>query len=375
MSGVPKVEEGSTVSATFTKDEGDSSYGSLRWKVQIKRPSEYQGRTFTLKVSYTLNGTKKTCVISGITFTPADIEKAREIQRVRLVDGSSVYESGGGIVSQTASRGQTRTLQMEVQYADADSWERLDPEDWSIAPDDAAVKVAANGSGYTLTLNVEDYARAVTVNCTTHYTDSSGGRADGPSVQYQFNPVSIVVDNGVPSTQKKYPVTRGTTEQVSFAIENLEGAKLYLLPKSDSTDANSMRVSLSGQAATITVAADTNQTKTFYFGVQTADGTKLPDSIACGLTLVPGAANLYDSSLNVISGGTYIPIATANSISSFDSSKSTPVGSGTVTLYTLGGDPIVYTANSGTSRYNMEYKGTTYKYGYPEHRISGWVKK
>jgi hypothetical protein len=375
MNSTPTVEAGSTVSATFVKDEADSSYGSLRWIVRIRRPSEYQNKTFTLKVGYTLNGKKKTCVISGITFTAAEIEKARVVDKVRLVDGSNVYESGSGLVSQTVSRGATKNLQMEIHYADDadDTWEQLTPDEWSISPDSKSVKVAKSTDGYNLTFDVADYAKTVTVNCTTHYSDSNGASAEGPGIQFTCNPVSILVDNGVPVTQTKYPVTRGTTQQVSFTIQNLEGARLYLLSKSDSTDANSMRVSLSGSDASITVSADTSQTKTFYFGVQTADGTKLPESIACGLTLVPGAANLYNSSLGKLSGGIYIPIATA--VSSFDSTKTTPVGSGSVDLYLLDGEKITYTANNSTSRYNMSYSGTTYKYGYPEHRISGWIQK
>jgi hypothetical protein len=189
----------------------------------------------------------------------------------------------------------------------------------------------------------------------------------------RFSPVTIALDNGAPSTQKTYPVTCGTTEQMSFTVANMEGASLMLLDKSDEQDSSTMRISMSGTNASVTVASGALHKMTFYFGVRAADGTELPSSISCEVGMMPGTANLYLNTAMNQAADTFIPLLN-NSFKQYDSTKSIPKGSGTVQIYTLSKGVITYSATSEACMYRMSYNGSNYKFGNPEYRISGWIR-
>jgi hypothetical protein len=134
-----------------------------------------------------------------------------------------------------------------------------------------------------------------------------------------------------------------------------------------------MRVSVSGKGATVTVAANTTQKKTFYFGVRTSDGTQLPDSVFCEVGMIPGTANLYKDTSLTKAENTFVPLIN-NTFRQYDSTKSAPSGSGTVQIYTLSKGAITYSATSAACLYRISFNGTTYKFANPEYRISGWIK-
>jgi hypothetical protein len=370
MSVSPVVLQGSTVDASFVKDNA-SSTGVLRWKVQIRRPSDYKGNSYTLKIGLTLHKKQLVATKNNISFTAADDEKGKTIEKVRLVDNNQLYNETG-IISVDASRGGAKSLTMQAKYAESADWITLDSDEWSITPDNSSVRASAGGGGYSLSMGIKDYTKTVVVNCRTRYFrgDQSG---DGPTLQLKFNPVTIALDNGAPSTQKAYPVTCGTTEQMSFAIRNLEGASVVILDRSDAQDASSMRVSASGKNASVTVATNAAQKKTFYFGVRAADGTELPSSVFCEVGMIPGKANLYRDTSMDRNENTFVPLLN-NNFRQYDSTKSAPTGNATVQLYTLNKGAITYSATSEACLYKISFNGTTYKFGNPEYRISGWIK-
>jgi hypothetical protein len=363
--------ESDTATATYTKNLVQSKQGELKWTITVKRPNNYSGTHF-LTASYTLNGVTKS-VKEKMEFTAADNEKKSTINKVRLVNGTTYYDSSTTLA---ASRYGNMTLKMEVLYDGATTWTELDSDEWSITPENGSVKArsTSTGSGYILSAeSVKDYAKTVTVDCTTTWY-TGGQNGSGPTVSLKFSPVTIKLANGAPTTQTSYPVTCGTTEQMSFEISNIEGASVYILDKSDSQSTSTTRVSVSGKSASVTVPTNYNQKRTFYFGVVDADGNELPNNIYCEVGMIPGNANLFKDTAQNKAENTYIPIVNS-SFSQYDPTVGTPSLSTAVTIYTLSKGPILYAATRDTCKYRIKFNGTVYNYANPEYHFSGWVKK
>ena len=369
MEKSPVVMDGSTVSATFEKVEGTSDSSSLRWKVSVKRPGNYLGKTYTLKVGYTLNGRTEVATLDGIKFLPSDSEQTQVATAVQLKDTGTGVIYSGGIGAITVNRGASQNLIMQVMYGDSSAWETLDADEWSITTDDSNVKVSSNGQGYRLDYDVEDYASTVHVNLSTSYYSGDGNDKPGPGLKLTFNPVNIRLNFAV-GTQSKFPVTRGKTDNMTFEIDNLEGASVCLLNKGDSSSRDSMYISVNDTKASVTVNENELKTRNFYFGVRTASGKVLPDEIACKVTLVPGVANLYYD-LSNSTGEAYIP--KISEITAFDSGKTQPTANSPTILYTVSGKMITYTYDSSVRNYNVNYNGHSYYDAYKDHRVYRWI--
>ena len=191
----------------------------------------------------------------------------------------------------------------------------------------------------------------------------------GPGLRLTFNPVKIRLDFAV-GTQSKFPVTRGKTDNMTFEIDNLEGASVCLLNKGDSSSRDSMYISVNDTKASVTVNENELKTRNFYFGVRTASGKVLPDEIACKVTLVPGVANLYYD-LSNSTGEAYIP--KISEITAFDSGKTQPTANSPTILYTVSGKMITYTYDSSVRNYNVNYNGHSYYDAYKDHRVYRWI--
>jgi hypothetical protein len=89
--------------------------------------------------------------------------------------------------------------------------------------------------------------------------------------------------------------------------------------------------------------------------------------------MIPGKANLYRDTSMDRNENTFVPLLN-NNFRQYDSTKSAPTGNATVQLYTLNKGAITYSATSEACLYKISFNGTTYKFGNPEYRISGWIK-
>lgn len=367
MDKPPVVMAGSTVNATFEKL--DSPVNSpLCWKVSVKRPGNYIGKSYTLKVGYTLNGRTEVATLDGIEFEPSDSEKTQVAKYVRLIDSATNEAYEGGLVQKSVSRGATQNLIMQVMYEGSSEWETLDVDEWSITTDNSNIKVTSDGQGYRMNYDVEDYASTVNVNLSTSYYGGNG-TMQGPGLRLTFNPVKIRLDFAV-GTQSKFPVTRGKTDNMTFEIDNLEGASVCLLNKGDSSSRDSMYISVNDTKASVTVNENELKTRNFYFGVRTASGKVLPDEIACKVTLVPGVANVYDKNIQP-TGEVFLPYA--SEIRSYDNGKEEPKDNNAVFLYTVSGKKIEYTYASNVRNYNVRYDSHSYYFALPSRHFYGWI--
>lgn len=366
MREAPFVAAGSDLTATFEKQPESSGPAGLRWKVIIRRPAAYQGKTYKLVVGYRLNGQTKTCQVDGITFTPSDAETAQGVAEVRLWDETDgvAYEMTGGIRNIMVARGSARDLQMQVRYGGG-TWQIKDSNDWSIRSDNPDVKVMKDGLGYHLSVDVKNYSETVAVSLVTKYTDNQGTEQEGPELMFTCNPVRIRLNGVASSIQKKFPVARGETESLSFVVENLEGAGVGLLSKGDQSSSSTMRVSVNGRNASVRVASGQRSSMTFCFGVRTAGGEMLPDDICCELTLVPGDANVFSDSSGSL---TKLFLPKAADLTSYSAQIAVPDEGETAILYTAGGKKVVYRMTGG--KYYVEYDGKRYVY---DSSWRGWV--
>ncbi len=367
MGSVPFVDVGSTVSATFEQMKDASGLSGLRWKVKIRRPAKYKDKDYSLVVGYKLNGQTKTCRLDGIRFTPTTQEENMEVATVRLWDESAgAAYTMDSYSSVPAMRGDKKVLQLQVQYGGTGPWNIIDPNDWSIAVDNANVAVTPSGQGYALDLNVKEYTSTVSVSLSTSYTDvKTGGEAAGPGIQLAFSPVRIRLSGVTGNYQTKFPVTRGGTQKLYFVIDNLAGAQVCLLDSGDASDRNAMFVAVNGRNASVTVARNLMQTKRFAFGVRTASGELLPDSVCTELSLVPNEANVFAGA-----GGTAsIFLPRAGDLTSYSAEIATPDTDGeTAMLYTADGRQAVYCMEG--RRYYVTYDNVKYIY---DTTWRGWI--
>lgn len=367
MADVPFVDVGSTVSATFEPLKDSSGPSGLRWKVIIRRPAKYKDKDYSLVVGYKLNGKTKTTRLDGIRFTPTTQEENMEVATVRLWDESAgVAYTMDSYNSVAAMRGDRKLLQLQVQYGGTGIWDIVDPHDWSLAVDNDNISVTARGQGYELGLDVKDYVKNVTVSLSSSYTDvKTGGEAAGPGLQLAFSPVRIRLSGVTGTYQTKFPVTRGGTQALSFVIDNLAGAQVCLLDTGDASDRNAMNVAVNGRNASIDVARNLMTTKTFSFGVRTASGEQLPDSVCVKLSFVPNEANVFDATGG--SANLFLPRAT--DLTSYSGEIASPGSDGEqALLYTADGRQVVYTMEA--SKYYITYNGVKYVY---DTTWRGWI--
>lgn len=367
MGSVPFVDVGSTVSATFEPLKDSSGPSGLRWKVRIRRPAKYKDKDYSLVVGYKLNGQTKTCRLDGIRFTPTTIEENMEIATVRLWDESAgVAYTMDSYSSVSAMRGDKKVLQLQVQYGGTGPWNILDPSDWSLMTDNPGISVTPQGQGYELDLNVRDYTANVAVSLSTSYTDvKTGGEAAGPGLQLAFSPVRIRLSGVTGTYQTKFPVTRGSTQPLSFVIDNLAGAQVCLLDSGDASDRNAMYVAVNGKNASVAVARNLMQTKTFSFGVRTSSGEQLPDTVCVKLSFVPNEANVFGDA----GGSASIFLPRAGDLTNYSSEIATPDTEGeTAMLYTADGKQAVYRMEG--NKYYITYNGVKYIY---DTTWRGWI--
>lgn len=366
MGSVPFVDVGSTVSATFEPLKDSSGPSGLRWKVNIRRPAKYKDKDYSLVVGYKLNGQTKTCRLDGIRFTPTTMEENMEVATVRLWDESAgVAYTMGSYSSVAAMRGDKKVLQLQVQYGGTGPWNIIDPDEWSLLTDNPGISVTPRGQGYELDLNVRDYTTNVAVSLSTSYTDiKTGGEAAGPELQLAFSPVRIRLSNVTGTYQTKFPVARGGTQKFSFVIDNLAGAQVCLLDSGDASDRNAMYVAVNGKNASVAVARNLMQTKTFSFGVCTSSGEQLPDTVCVKLSFVPNAANVFEGA----SGAASIFLPRAGDLTSYSSQIATPGKGETAMLYTADGKQAVYSMEG--NKYYITYNGVKYIY---DTTWRGWI--
>lgn len=343
----PQVTAGSVLRPTISESPTLGADGSLNFVVTVNRPVNFQGKDFPIEISYTSSNGKTLIATGTVQFsTTGDVQETLDGVYIIAQDskGTPYTIQSGGADTISSNRGDSLTLELYAKYKKSDGTELTEivsPDEWSISSSDATkVSISRTGSGYYVIYNVNDSGSNVSVTLSSTYLDDKGETKSGPGINLVFGRVLLYIIgyNYDDSSQSKYPIACGETQNISFEYSGVKEASLFV--KNNGQD-DLLSISVQGMTASVRAAQKMTTAQTATFGLRDSSGNEISGT-ECAVTFLAGLPNTYtadgSTSLHM-----YIPYAT--DLGRFGTGITTPeadenpVG---VTLHTADGKQIVY---------------------------------